>query len=184
MIPSRPIPVLLLLLCVGCATVRPEREEMRLQMERARALEAAGNLPEAAQQYAATANRFPGGEWSVLAIRKAAVLYAHPLNPERSDSASLHWFKRLPMDQIAVQERELLQIQISTLERSVAMTEQMGRQRETADSLLVIVHRVTSTAATQSRQIQDLDVQVKKLAEELRQLKEIDVRLSKRKRAH
>jgi hypothetical protein len=64
------------------------------------------------------------------------------------------------------------------------MTEQMGRQKETADSLLVIVHRVTSTAAAQSRQIQELDVQVKKLAEELRQLKEIDVRLSKRKRAH
>jgi hypothetical protein len=157
---------------------------MRLQMERARALEAAGNLPEAARQYAATADRFPGGEWVLLALRKAAVLYAHPLNPERSDSAALHWFRRLPMDQIPVEERELLQIQISTLERSLAMTEQMGRQKETADSLLVIVRRVTSIAATQSHQIQDLDVQVKKLAEELRQLKEIDVRLSKRKRAH
>jgi hypothetical protein len=157
---------------------------MRLQMAHARALEEAGNISEAARQYAATANQFPGGEWSVLAIRKAAVLYAHPLNPERNDSAALHWFKRLPMDQVEVQEKDLLEIQISTLERSVALTEEIGRQKETADSLMVIVHRVTSAAATQSHQIQDLDVQVKKLAEELRQLKEIDVRLSKRKRAH
>ena len=175
--------VLLLVIVAGCASTRPDREEVRRQMERARGYEAAGNIPEAARQYAAAAAQFPGSEWSVVAARKAATLYAYSQNPERSDSAALYWFRLLQTEEIPGQEKDLVQVQIATLERSQLLVGQIARQKESADSLTAETRRLTSMVTSQSRQILELQAEVKRLAEELRLLKEIDVRLSKRKQA-
>jgi len=183
MIVVRLLIVVLLVIVAGCASTRPDREEARQQIERARGYEAAGNLPEAARQYAWAAAQFPGSDWSVVGARKAATLYAYSQNPERSDSAALHWFRVLGTEEITGQERDLVQVQIATLERSQFMVGQIARQKESADSLMAETRRLTSMVTGQSRQITELEAEVKGLAEELRQLKEIDVRLSKRKQA-
>jgi len=77
------------LLMAGCSAVRNTADGMHEQMERARTAEASGDLAGAAYEYAAAAEKFPSGELYAVAARKAAVLYAHPLNPARNDSIAL-----------------------------------------------------------------------------------------------
>jgi hypothetical protein len=176
-------PVLVIaLLVTGCSAVRSTREEMRAQMERARSAEASGDLPGAARAYALAAEQFPGGEFFPIAVRKAAILSSHPLNPSRNDSVALAWFRVLAAQPIPGSEKELVALQIATLERSQGLIEQIRRQREAGDSLTAVTRRLSLTAANQSHQLQELESEVKRVSEELRQLKEIDVRLSRRKR--
>lgn len=170
------------LLAAGCSTVRSTREEMREQMERARFAEASGDLAGAAREYALAAEQFPGGEFFLIAVRKAAVLSSHPQNPSRNDSVALAWFRTLAVQPIPGSEKELAYLQIATLERSQAQAEQIRRQRDAGDSLTAVTRRLSLTVANQSRQLQELETEVKRVSEELRQLKEIDVRLSRRKR--
>jgi len=155
---------------------------MREQMERARMAEASGDLAGAAREYALAAEQFPGGEFYPIAVRKVAILTSHPQNPSRNDSVALAWFRLLAVQPIAGSEKELVYLQIATLERSQAQTEQIRRQREAGDSLTAVTRRLSLTVANQSRQLQELEVEVKRVSEELQQLKEIDVRLSRRKR--
>ena len=174
--------IVMALLVAGCSSARKASDGMREQMERAQYAEVSGDLADAAREYALAAERFPNGEFFSVAARKAAILYSHPLNPSRDDSVALGWFRVLAGQPIPGAEKELVHLQIASLERSQALTEQMRRQREAGDSLTVVTRRLSLTAANQSRQIQELELEVKRISEELRQLKEIDVRLSRRRR--
>ncbi len=169
-------------LITGCGSARQVSEGMREQIERAQYAEASGDLADAARAYALAAEQFPKGEFFPLAARKAAILYAHPMNPSRDDSLALGWFRVLAGQPIPGPEKELVHLQIAALERSQALTEQIRRQREAGDSLTVVTRRLALTVANQSHQIQELELEVKRVSEELRQLKEIDVRLSRRRR--
>jgi hypothetical protein len=173
--------VVITLLLAGCSASRGDREEARQQLERARSLEAAGNLSDAAREYALTAERYPRYEWYPVAVRKAAILYASLPNPGRDDSVAVFWFRTLLGLDIPDAEKELVNLEIVTLERAQELSWRLRSQRESADSLHAVLKHLFSTVGVQSRQIEDLEEQVKKVAEELRQLKEIDVRLSKRK---
>lgn len=177
------IPVFVMaLLIAGCSSARKAGEEMRGEIERAQSAEASGDLAGAARAYALAAERHPKAEFFSLAARKAAILFSHPLNPSRSDSLALTWFRVLAEQPLPGPEQELVQLQIATLERSEMQADQIQRQREAADSLTVVTRRLSLTVANQSRQIQELELEVKRVSDELRQLKEIDVRLSRRRR--
>ena len=172
----------LLLWAAGCSTVRGTRSVMQEQMEKARLAEASGDLAGAAHGYAQVAEQHPGGELFPIAVRKAAILSAHPQNPARSDSAALYWFRVLAAQPIPGSEKELVHLQIAGLELSQALHEEILRQHEAGDSLTAVTRRLSLTVANQSRQLQELESEIRRVSEELRQLKEIDVRLSRRKR--
>lgn len=174
--------VVIPILIAGCSSVPKTVDGMREQMERAQYAEASGDLADAARAYALAAAQFPKGEYIAVAARKAAILFSHPLNPSRNDSVALEWFRVLAGLPIPGAEKELVHIQIATLERTQSLAEQIRRQREAGDSLTVVTRRLSLTVANQSRQIQELEMEVKRVSDELQQLKEIDVRLSRRKR--
>ena len=62
------------------------------------------------------------------------------------------------------------------------LTEEKGLFRVLQSSLTAVTRRLSLTVANQSRQLQELESEIRRVSEELRQLKEIDVRLSRRKR--
>ncbi len=177
------MPVIIMVFVIaGCSSARKAGEGLRGEIERAQSAEATGDLAGAARAYALAAEHQPGGEFFSMAARKAAILFSHPLNPSRNDSVALGWFRMLAEQPLPGPELELVHLQIATLERSEMQADQIQRQREAADSLTVVTRRLSLTVANQSRQIQELELEVRKVSEELRQLKEIDVRLSRRRR--
>jgi hypothetical protein len=174
--------VVIALVAAGCSTERSTRDAMREEMERARSAEVAGDIAGAAHAYALAAEHHPGGELFLVAVRKAAVLSTHPQNPARSDSVALAWFRMLAAQPIPGPEKELVYLQIATLERSQAQAVQIRRQQDAGDSLTAVTRRLSLLVANQARQLQELETEVKRVSAELQQLKEIDVRLSRRKR--
>jgi hypothetical protein len=173
----------LLIVVAGCSASRGERDAARQKFEQGQLYEMAGNLEEAARWYALTAEQFPGSEWYIAAVRKIGILYAHPQNRGRNDSVALYWFRALEVQPIPGPEKELVHLQIVTLERSRDLAEQARRQIESNDSLTTILRLLSATVVNQSHQIQELETLTTRISEELRQLKEIDLRLSRRKRA-
>jgi len=165
----------------GCSASRGERDAARQDFEQGNVYEIAGDLEEAGRRYALVAEQFPQSEWHIAAVRKAGILYAHPQNPGRNDSIALYWLRVLEAKPIPVPERELVRLQITTLEWSRNLEEQTRQQREANDSLTAVLRRLSATVVNQSHQIQELGAQTSRISEELRQLKEIDLRMSRRK---
>lgn len=169
----------------GCGTLvgeSGEESEARRQVELARTLEAASNLREAAHEYSIVAERYPNASIWPTAVRKAALLYASPVNTSRNDSISLVWFTAYQALPLNPQEKDLVQSHISLQGRMRAIEDDLGRQKDVNDSLSVTLKRVSATVAAQARRTQELEVQLRQTTEELKKLKEVDVRLSKNRR--
>jgi hypothetical protein len=172
-------------LVAGCGTLvgEPgEEAEARRQVELARTLEAASNLREAAHEYSIVAQRYPNTSVWPTAVRKASILYASPLNPSRNDSISLVWFAAYQALPLNPQEKDLVQSHVSLQGRMRALEDEMGRQKDVNDSLTVTLKKLSATVVAQGRRAQELEAQVRQTSEELKKLKEVDVRLSKNRR--
>jgi len=169
----------------GCGTLLGEHEEeaeAHRQVELARTLEAASNLREAAHEYSIVAERFPNSSVWPTAVRKAALLYANPANPSRNDSISLAWFNAYQALSLSPQEKEIVQSHIALQGRMKTLGDELGRQRDVSDSLSVAVKKLSATVTAQGRRTQDVEAQLRQATEELKKLKEVDVRLSKNRR--
>jgi hypothetical protein len=170
----------------GCGTLvgeHGEEAEARRQVELARTLEAASNLREAAHEYSMVAQRYPNSSVWPTAVRKTAILYASPLNPSRNDSISLVWFaayQSLPLNPL---EKDVVQSHVALQGRMKALDDELNRQKEANDSLSVSVKKLAAAATAQGRRTQELEAQLRQTSEELKKLKEVDIRLSKNRRS-
>lgn len=163
---------------IGCGGTREGQSDVeRGPLERARMMELGGNLEGAVREYGLIADRAAGTESGIAAVRRIAYLHAMM----RNDSAALYWYRILKALPTSNRERELIQLQVTSLERIVLLTTRLAGGAEDADSLKGMVRHLTAANTMQGRQIRDLETQLKKVAEELRQLKEIDARVSGRK---
>jgi len=172
-------------LLAGCGTLvgEPgEEAEARRQVELARTLEAASNLREAAHEYSIVAQRYPNASVWPTAVRKAALLYANPLNSARNDSISLIWFTAYQALPLNPQEKDLVQSHVSLQGRMRALDDELGRQKDLNDSLSATLKKLSATVAAQGRRTQELEAQLRQTSDELKKLKEVDVRLSKNRR--
>ncbi len=168
----------LAILFAACGAEREGQSDAeRGPLARPRMLEVGGDLAAAAREYALVAERAAGTEIGVTAVRRTAYLHAML----RNDSTALHWYRILADLPTSSRERELVRLQVSSLERILSLTAEIGGGAEDADSLRSVARHLSAANTAQGRQIRDLETQLKKVSEELRQLKEIDARPSGRK---
>lgn len=174
-----PLGVVALTLFFGaCSSEREGQSDIdRGPLARPRVMELGGDLAGAAREYGLIAERTAGTETGLTAARRAGYLNAML----RNDSAALRWYRILSGLPTSNRERELVRLQLSSLERLVALTAQVEGGAGEADSLKNTVKHLSAANMAQGRQIRDLEAQLKKVSDELRQLKEIDARLSGRK---
>jgi hypothetical protein len=125
------------------------------------------------------AERFPNASAFPFAVRKAALLYASTANPGHSDSLSLLWWRRYLELPVLPQEKENAILTVNLLVAVDSLCLGLARQTTLADSLFSLSRKQTNALSAQERRIQDLDAELHRTAEELRKLKEIDVKLSK-----
>jgi len=175
------------LTCVmsGCATLTGESAadaDARKHLDLARSLEASSALREAADEYSIIAEQFPASSAYPTAVRKAALLYARPDNPDRNDSLARFWFHAYQELPLQGQEKDLLGV-VAMLYRQVDSLSADNSHRQSAvDSLTASSRRQAGTATAQAKRVRELEGELERAVEELKKLKEIDVQLSKSRR--
>jgi hypothetical protein len=168
--------LLLLLLAGGCSSAREEQRDPGAgALERARARELSGDLAGALKEYESLTQR-GGSEVGLAALRRSAFLQAWL----GQDSAALDSYRKLTAETLQARERELVELEIRALERIASLRAVVIRGEAEIDSLKAVQRLLVSGNAVQGKQIKDLEGQLKRVTEELRQLKEIDARLSGR----
>ncbi len=171
---------------LGCSgafeSETPATTKARQQIGVAQSLESAGNLREAAHEYLMVAEGYPMSDVWPLAVRKTGVLYARPQNPARNDSIALRWLNVYDVLTTDPGEKDLLQEVLSALNWNRALSAEGRRQEGVIDSLSETVRRLTSMLASRARENDELNTQLRKTSEELKKLKEIDVRTSRKRR--
>jgi hypothetical protein len=170
----------------GCAATvgegKGEQTEARRKYELARQLESSSNIREAAHEYLIVAENYPRSDVWHHAVRKTGVLYTDPRNSGRNDSIALRWLGIYDTLSVAAPEKDLVQANVAALARAMGLEKELELQRRTTDSLAGAVRRMSASLVAQSRQTEELEVRLQKTADELKKLKEIDVRTSRKKR--
>ena len=163
------------LLVSGCA---PQNEggstegEAEAVLEFAESLEADSLLAQATAQYAIIAEEFPRASVYPLAVRRAAFLYAHPDNPAHNDTLALRWIRIYQPLARTREERQEVGVVTSLIQQNMTLREQLARETASGDSLGVVLRR-------QGRRVKDLETELQQVDQELRKLKEVDVRTSR-----
>jgi len=174
----------LLAMVIGCSSHESERGEYawgsaERHMDLAEKLERAASLREATFEYTLVAQLFPSSESYPVAVRKAALLYANPKNPAKNDSAARYWFQKYLELDLTPEERDLA-VQFSHMTQTTTLLEAAAARRGgTADSLHAVVKKQTTDLAAKSKRVQELEAELIKVSQELKKLREIDVRMHK-----
>ncbi|MEK9136909.1 MAG: hypothetical protein AAB393_07285 [Bacteroidota bacterium] len=168
----------------GCsATITTSDIEVQAQRHMALAdtLERASELEEATLEYQIVAERFPSTSVHSTAVRKTALLLSAPNNPAANDSAAHHWLNTYLNLTQSPEEKQIIQMYLKTVDRVKTLRDSIARQAAISDSLASVTRKQASEVSSRSKRIQDLEAELQKASNELRRLKEVDVRLSKRR---
>ena len=171
----------LLLSCLSLIGCSPSKEaggidsDAEAVMEFAESLERDSLLDQATAQYAIIAEQFPTANVYPLAVRRVAFLYAHPDNPARNDTLALRWMRIYQPLASTREERQEVGVVTSLIQQTMSLREQLAREAASGDSLGTALRR-------QGRRTRDLETELQQVSEELRKLKEEDVRTSRTRR--
>jgi hypothetical protein len=166
---------LLLHACTPGQEAAREGSDADMVMEFAESLERDSLLAQATSQYAIIAEQFPTADAYPIAVRRVAFLYAHPDNPAHDDSLALRWMRIYQPLAETREERQEVTIVTSLIQQTIVLREMLEQQTASGDSL-------EASARRQSRRVKDLESELQSVNEELRRLKEVDVRTSRSRR--
>lgn len=154
-------------LALGACTYVPQtgdrHPDAAAAMAAAESLSTAGHYAEAAAGYASVASRFPQSRHAQRAAWSAAMLYSNPSNPEPDDSAAIHWFQAYQAFPLSADERRSGEACLFLLQRIAALKNELALK--------------STDASSRAQRMKDLDAQLRQVTEELKKMKEIDVKL-------
>ncbi len=180
-----PIAVFAALALAGCASsyVGDEDSERRAayHMHLADSLEALNALQQAALEYRLVAELYPTTSHYPNAVRNTALLFSNPANPAIDDSVALHWFGAYLDLPIPREERVKAEIYVTMLKRIMTLRAELNRRSGVIDSLTQASRRQSTDLSARNKRIQDLEAELKKMNLELQNLREVDVRINRRK---
>ncbi len=174
--------MLVALIGTGCAIFQhtdDSEARARQHMLTGDSMEVSANFAEAALEYQIVVELYPQTSFYSTAIRKAAVLSLHPKNPSANDSVARYWFGEYLRVVPPSQGRSLAETIVHLLDRIQNLHAASSEQDSTLDSLLAIVRRQNADLSSRSKQITTLEAELKQANEELRRLREVDVRISR-----
>jgi hypothetical protein len=182
MMPLRTIIPAMILLLSGCSTLPVSRDtDLRAQhhFEIADSLERANALRDAAFEYAVVAEHYAGTTSYQTAVYRAALLYSDPSNPGADDSTAARWLAVCSTMDLPEDQARTVRILASVSERIRTLREQVARLSASSDALAGQAKKQNATLGSQSKRIQELEEELHRTGQELRRLKEIDLRMSR-----
>jgi hypothetical protein len=174
--------LLIAVLLYGCSSsgiVNDVEVQALRHMAIADTLERASALKEATLEYKIVAGHFPSSSVHATAVRKTALLFSSPANPAANDSASLYWLNIYLDLTKSPEEKQIIQMYLKMVGRAKVLHDSLTRQAAVNDSLVAVARRLGGETASRARRVQELESELQKASNELRKLKEIDMRISK-----
>jgi hypothetical protein len=175
---------LLALLISGCSLFselsEPEQAAASA-LEGAQILEDQGHIDEAVRAYGEVAETYPASPTAVTAIRKAALLSASAANPARNDSVARAWLRIYLSKDITQGERETASLLLDRIAFSGELLQRLQHQEQRGDSLSALLREQSTLMRDQGQALEALRKELYRTAEELRKLKDIDERTSRRR---
>lgn len=144
-------------------------------------LEAASALREAALEYKLVAELYPTTSHYPNAVRNTALLYSNPANPAGDDSLSLQWFQTYLTLPIPREEKVKAEMYVTMLQRINNLRSEINRRGSSIDSLQALTRKQSGDITAKNKKVQDLEAELKKTTIELQNLREVDVRINRRK---
>ena len=176
---------LALCLISGCKSgsnlEREAESRAEYHMRLADSLEASNQLREATLEYRLVAELYPKTEFFSEAVRNTALLYSNPANPIVDDSTSLRWFQMYLTLPISREEKVKAEVYVTMLKRITALQRETNRRVPSTDSLQAVIRRQVNELSSRGKRIQDLEAELNQTKTELQRLREVDVRISRRK---
>jgi hypothetical protein len=178
----RIISAALLVFYAGCSSL-PTRSDADLRARRyydiADSLEGANSLREATEGFTLVAERYGESQSFQAAAYRAALLYCNPLNPLANDSSALHWLTQCSGMPLPEYQIRTVRVALSLVERIRALREQVARLSASGDGLQSQTKRQSGTIGSQAKRIQDLEEELRRTSQELKRLKEVDLKMSR-----
>ena len=175
--------IVLLAVCpAGCSFfhhVDDSETRARQHMLTGDSLEVSSEFAGAALEYQMVAELYPQTSYYPTAVRKTAVLSLHPNNPSANDSVAQYWFAEYLRIAPPSQGRSLAEAIVHLLDRIQNLQTAAGNQHSTIDSLASVAKRQATELSARSKQVGTLELELKQAYEELRKLREVDVRISR-----
>jgi len=175
----RLVPLAFIAGCITTGSIDNVEVEAQRHMAIADTLEQASELKEATLEYTLVAERFPTSGAYMTAVRKAALLFSSPENPAANDSASRFWLNTYLKLTHSPEEKQLIRMYFDMADQVKLLKDSLAHQKVVHESLMTTARKQGNEAAARARRIQELEADLKKASDELRKLKEIDLRISK-----
>jgi hypothetical protein len=174
--------LLVVVLLYGCSSsgiINDIEGQALRHMAIADTLETASALKEATFEYKLVAEHFPSSNVHATAVRKAALLFSSPANPVANDSASFYWLNIYLGLTKSPEEKQIIQMYLDMVGQVKILRDSITHQTVLHDSLVAVARKHVGETASRARRVQELESELQKASNELRKLKEIDVRISK-----
>jgi hypothetical protein len=167
--------------CAGTFSESDTETRAGYHMRLADSLQTELALRAATMEYTTVAQLYPQSGYYADAVRNAALLYSNPLNPLMNDSLSLYWFERYLSLRPPREERAKAEVYVTMLNRIMQLRAEITRRNVVGDSLQSILRRQAGELTARSRRVSDLENELQRTNDELRRLREVDIRINRRK---
>jgi hypothetical protein len=138
-------------------------------------------VEEALREYRAIVERYPSSSFYPTAVQRMALLYVSPRNPAPNDSLLAFWMNAYLAIAESPGEQQMIRAYLASVDRVKTLREALQRQTAVNDSTAVTARKAAGESAARAKRIQELETELKRVSDELQKLREIDVRISKRR---
>ncbi len=135
---------------------------------------------EATMEYSVVAQNYPASTVYPSAILHLALLYGNQANPVRNDSLALRWIKAYLALPLSQEDQGNGQLYLSLIDRISTLQQRLLKQQAAYDSVAASSLKAGGVVLGQAKRIQELEADLQRTRDELKRLKEVDIRTSKR----
>jgi cell division septation protein DedD len=150
-------------------------------MELAAALEDSSAYHQAAREYAIVAERYPSTSYYKGSVWKAALLNIHPANSKYDTSEARFWLNVYLGLPLTPEEKQNATLYVAMIERINGLQAQLSSLVSEKDKLLAVTRKQSIDIVTGTQRLGELEGELTKARDELKKMKEVDVRMQRSK---
>jgi cell division protein FtsN len=163
--------------CVSVMQGSKSESEARDFMVRAAAYENAKAYPQALQEYAEVAKRYPSTSYYKQAVWKLAILNIYPENPEISDTAARDWLQVYLGLHLSPVEKQAAASFNSMLNSINDLKAELSDVKQQKANIASVVQKQSKDLEAATQKVKELETELAHSYDELQKMKAVDVQM-------